>query len=225
MPGYSEQSYSPEWERIRPGIEEHAFICGMTGSGKSLLARFIVNDPIKEYSIVYDPKHSRTISAWPYQEFIYSWDELQDVGAEDYRIVYRPDLDEADDKAMQLAFFRWVYVQRHIRCYVDECSELLGETRPNRYLKGCIMRGRELGISMICTTQRPSGIPIITMSEATRLFIFRLNMPEDQQRISDIAGFSKIQIATLPPHKFLYWDAYHGRIDEPFTLDVSGLSI
>lgn len=198
----------------------------MTGSGKSLLARFIVNDPnAYDHSIVYDPKHSRTISAWPYQEFIYDWDELREVGEDDYRIVYRPSIDEADDRGMQLAFFRLVYVQGGIRCYVDECSELLGDSRPNRYLKGCIQRGRELGLSMVCTTQRPVDIPLITMSEATRLYAFRLGMPEDRSRICKITGFADEQIASLQPRQFLYWDVYRGRIEKPFTLDVSGISI
>jgi len=193
-----------DWKQIKLGREEHGFICGMTGSGKSKLAEFLVNDPDKPWSVVYDPKHSRTLGEWKNQTIIYKFEELDESHAR--RILYRPDLEEAEDREMQEAFFRWIYVQQHVRVYVDECSALLGDSKPNLYLKGCLTRGRELGVSVLAATQRPVSIPLITMSEASRLYIFQLSMPEDQERIAKITGITEREQATLRRHEFFYFD-------------------
>src|SRR5881397_1756582 len=106
-----------DWRQYKIGREEHAFIAGATGSGKSELAQWLVNDPNKRYSIVYDQKHSRTIGEWRGQTFIYSWEEL--TRSEARRIVYRPSREaylkgnrltnEAEDADAQEAFFQFVF--------------------------------------------------------------------------------------------------------------------
>src|SRR5215210_8129520 len=95
------------WDDIRLGREEHGFICGPTGCGKSKLAEFLINDVRKRYSVVYDPKHSRTLGEWRNQTIIYDFKLLETSDAE--RIIYRPELEEAENKAMQTEFFRWIY--------------------------------------------------------------------------------------------------------------------
>lgn len=206
-----------EWESFRIGREQHAFICGATGSGKSKLAEFLINDRFKERSIVYDPKHSRTISEWKGQTYIYGWYELMRADQDDVRrIVYRPSrepyekggkiVDESEDGDRQTEFFRFVFNGGHRRVYVDECSSLLGETRPNYFLRKCLTQGRELGISVVCTTQRPVSIPIVTMSEASKIFVFRLGWPDDQKRVSDITRISVDEQESLKDHEYFYFD-------------------
>lgn len=193
-----------DWQSIKLGREEHGFICGQTGTGKSKLAEFLINDPNKEYSVVYDPKHSRTLGEWRNQSIIYRWPELE--CSEEKRIIYRPSLEESESKDEQTKFFRWIYVQGHVRVYVDECSALLGDSNPNIYLKGCLTRGRELGVSVLAATQRPVSLPLITMSEASRLYIFGLSMPEDQNRITRITGITEAEQADLLRYEFYYFD-------------------
>jgi len=207
-----------EWY-FRVGRQQHAFICGATGSGKSKLAEFLINDRFKERSIVYDPKHSETISKWQGQTYIYGWHELMQADQEDVRrIVYRPDrvpyekggklVDESEDADRQTEFFRFVFNGGLRRVYVDECSSLLGEARPNYFLKKCLTQGRELGISTVCATQRPVSIPIVTMSESSKIFVFRLGWPDDKKRVADITE-GKISVeeqAELKDFEFLYFD-------------------
>lgn len=209
------------WSTIKLGREEHGFICGATGTGKSVLARFLLEDERKAYSVTYDPKHSRTIGQWSRHTFIYSWDDL--IGSDARRIVYRPTLEEAEDAAAQKEFFKWIYTQQHVRLYVDECSALLGDSNPNFYLKGCLTRGRELGISVLCATQRPVSIPLITMSEATRLYVFRLNLEEDRKRVAKITGISDDEQLGLRQYEFFYFDVIRGRIETKLKLDLSSL--
>lgn len=210
------------WERLRIGREQHAFIAGATGSGKSVLARFLVLDPLKQYSVVWDPKHSRTVSQWPGQKFIYSFDELE--GSEERRIVYRPPIEAGESAEEQLRFFRWIFEQGHVRCYVDECVALLDNQRGNLWFRACLQMGRELGVSMVCATQRPVSIPIITMSEASRVFVFRLNWPEDQERIKKITGISEREQQALGKHEFFCWSSEHGRIGDKFKLSPEAVN-
>lgn len=224
-----------EWANLRIGIRQHAFIAGATGSGKSELAQWLINDPAKPYSLVYDPKHSETIGEWRGQTFVYSWEELK--RSRERRIVYRPSLDEyygadgrltneAEDARCQEAFFQYVYRTKRKRLYVDEVSALLGGTNPNYYLKGCITRGRELGISTVCATQRPVSIPIIMMSEASKFFIFQLNWPDDQKRMEEVTG-DRITVEmqrNLKMYEFFYYDSakkYHW--PKPIKLNLSQL--
>lgn len=219
-----------QWEQLKLGIEEHGFICGATGSGKSKLAEFLINDSDKPYSVVYDPKHSRTLGEWRNQTLVYSSFQsprdtefnlpLELVECEARRVLYRPSLEESEDREQQAAFFKWIYWRQRCRVYVDECSALLGESNPNFWLKGCLTRGRELGVSVLCTTQRPVSIPLITMSEASRLYIFRLNLEEDRRRIAKITGISDDEQLSLKRFEFFYFDVINGRSSQKLRLDL-----
>ena len=186
-----------------------------------MLAQFLVRDPFKPWSVVYDAKHSRTLGEWGgNQKIIYDWAEL--TQSQDRRIIYRPSLEEAEDRGMQEAFFKWIYQQGHVRVYIDECSALLGDSSPNFYLKGCLTRGRELGVSVLATTQRPVSIPLITMSEASRFYIFRLNIEEDRKRITKITGLSDEAQLSLKRYEFFYFDVMRGLVPHKMRLDLSG---
>lgn len=218
---------------LRIGIRQHAFIAGATGSGKSELAQYLINDPGKPYSVVYDPKHSETIGEWRNQTFIYSWGEL--VRSKERRIVYRPSLqeyraadgkltNEAEDARCQEEFFQYVFRTKRRRLYVDEVSALLGGVNPNFFMKGCLTRGRELGISTVCATQRPVSIPIIMMSEASKFYIFQLNWPDDQERMEKLTG-DRITVEMqreLKLFEFYYYDAAKKvHWPKPIQLDLS----
>lgn len=221
-----------DWASLRIGQRQHAFIAGATGSGKSKLAEYLIRDPGKPYSVAYDPKHSETIGEWRGHTYIYSWREL--TQSKERRIIYRPSrekyikagrlTDETEDLDCQEQFFQYVFDGKRRRVYVDEVSALLGDTKPNYHLKGCITRGRELGISTVCATQRPVSIPIIMMSEASKLYIFRLNWPDDQKRMSDLTGgrISVDEQAALEDYQFLYYDlAKRRRWPKPITMNLS----
>jgi len=213
-----------QWEQIKLGIEEHGFVCGATGTGKSKLSEFLVNDPDKSFSVVYDPKHSRTIGEWHYQTYIYSWEELTSYEHKNTRrIVYRPPIEEAEDVGAQKAFFQWIFEQGHVRVYVDECSALLGDSSPNFWFKGCLTRGRELGISVVAATQRPVSIPLITLSEATRFYLFRLNLEEDMKRMEKITGIKVATQMELAQYQYYYYDASIRFRSGKLTLDLDAI--
>lgn len=216
------ETNSIDWNTLRLGQEQHGFVCGATGTGKSKLSEFIVNDEHKAFSVVYDPKHSRTISEWRGQTYIHHWEDLISYEhAETRRIVYRPPLEDAENIDAQRAFFKWIYEQGHVRIYIDESSALLSSD--NFWVRGCLQRGRELGISVVAATQRPVSIPLITLSEATKFYIFRLNLEEDMKRIAKLTGISVEKQMMLEEYQFYYYNAASRYRSGVLTLDLDAM--
>lgn len=201
------------------GKNDRAILIGSTGCGKTTLARHLIEDPAKPYSVTYDPKISDNISTWQAHEFHSDMYELQTAKAR--RLVYRPDIHESADAALQDEFFFWVYENKHRRVYVDEAYALLGGTRPSFYLQAILSRGRERGVSAVISTQRPARIPVLLLSESEHFYVFRLNHPFDRARVYEITGITAQEQFELENYQFIYYDCVTGRRSRILTLDLS----
>lgn len=204
------------------GRDDRAAIVGATGSGKTTLARFLIEDANKRHSIVYDPKISTAIDEWLYEphEPYYNFEQLQE--AKQPRLIYRPNYRESLDPYAQDAFFQWIYERRWTRVYVDEAYALLGGSSPSFHLQACLSRGRERGISTIVATQRPKRIPLITLSEAEHFYIFRLNLLEDRIRVYELTGVDPMEQTTLERFEFFYYNALWGERSSRLRLNLAG---
>jgi len=215
------------WEAIKLGREEHAFVVGMTGMGKTELVRHLLEDPDKLRSVVYDAKHSRNINDWTDSghviiEQFEDLDECEGQGIR--RIIYRPSFEESNNPEMQDAFFNWVFQRGYTRVFLDECNALLAKTKPCMGLLKCLSMGRENGISVICASQRSHQIPVIVYSEASKIYAFHQNFEEDRRRISSMTGFTDHQLMDLRKFEFLFHDlSRRGRFNRRIKLDLKGI--
>ena len=191
------------------GRDDRATLIGATGTGKTTLARFLVEDKYKRNSVVYDNKPSDAIARWKdTQNIYYSFDMVQE--AEEERLIYTPPLAETLDAQKQDNFFAWIYERRYTRLYLDEANALRGGTNPSYHLQACLCRGRERGISVITGTQRPARVPLILMSEAEHFYIFRLNLLVDRQRVFEMTGIGVDEQTDLAQFEFYYYNAILG---------------
>ena len=117
-----------DWRQLRMGQNDRAAVIGATGTGKTTLARYLVEDKAKRCSVVYDPKISDAIGAWTTHTFYEDMDRLK--RAEEFRLVYRPSFAESMDANAQEEFFQWIYWRRFTRLYIDEASAIRGGTNP-----------------------------------------------------------------------------------------------
>lgn len=209
-----------EWSELKLPRNDRGVLIGATGSGKTFLAKYLVEDADKPYSVTYDAKISESIGKWTNHEFITDFDALMESEAR--RIVYRPNYIEAIDAQAQDSFFRWIYERQHTRLFVDEAYAVTGGTNPSFHFQACLARGRERGISTLIATQRPHRIPLVTLSEAEHYWIFRLTLLQDRKRVEEITGITAEEQLDLKNHEFFYFSVFEGRYPQRLKIQVKG---
>lgn len=199
-----------DWRNIKLGRNDRAALIGATGCGKTVLAQYLVEDPNKRNSVVYNNKPSdRILQMWTRRQTnVENFETLETL--QDERIIYTPPVQETLSPELQDRFFEWIYARRYTRLYIDEATSLRGGVNPSYHLQACICRGRERGISTITATQRPARIPAILISESEHFYIFRLNYLPDRQRIYELTGISVDEQTDLNRYEFFYYNALEG---------------
>lgn len=207
---------------LSPRRNDRVFISGQTGSGKSTLARVLLQR--REYVVIIDAK--RTIK-WPGYEIFTDLKKLTDVDPVKFpKLIYKPSfaaLDEWDkfgnDSEIN-RFFQWVYDRHNTTLYVDELALITKGNIAPFYYGACMMQGRELNIEVISGTQRPTGIPQVVMSEAEHVYVFKLRMEQDRQRIENLTAIPRNMVARLQKREFLY-APQDGDIVGPIRLELA----
>lgn len=193
---------------------EHVFVPGRTGSGKTWLARkylanyknVVVIDTKGELKWPEIPgtKWSGNKLANNYKQdnltLVETLGELQDVRTP--KIIYRPSWDELNDEYFNL-FFKWCYQRRNTIVWIDEAMSI--SPNPHKipeYYKAILTRGRERNTAVWSLTQRPSGIAQVIISESTHFFVFDLNLTADRDKLVDLTGATEIYDK---PGKYHFW--------------------
>jgi energy-coupling factor transporter ATP-binding protein EcfA2 len=186
---------------ISPGRTDRAVLCGQNGCGKTVLARFLLQVYPTLPSYVLDWKGE--IRWTNYKRFTKL---KQFVESEHQHKIYAPNINEIDDHDYWNAFFNYAYRRKNCQVYVDETSAVTWRDELPRYYRHLIARGRERGIRLLSSTQRPTGIPQIVLSESSHYYCFTLRMVQDRERVEKNSGIAREAIAALKrsEHRFFY---------------------
>lgn len=173
---------------------------GRTGSGKTVLAKYIVRN--WPSLVVYDEKAEITLT----NAHITS-DIRQIANADVGRFVYRPPIEAiANNKARKQLledFFRVIYERKNTVLYIDEIYAVAENAQSFPYwLRAILTRGRSRNIGVIALTQRPAFIPNFFISEAEHIFTFNLSLEQDQTKMAFFIGDQAY--AKLPQYAFRY---------------------
>lgn len=168
-------------------MSQHAFVAGRTGSGKSICLQAFTAGYARAACI--DVKEEFTWGDFVHPDdvrIITSVDELPHV--EEPKIIYRPRVSELNIDYYS-AFYDWCYHELDICCITDELMGIC----PNPLvipegLKAILTRGRSKRVPHWGATQRPAGIPKLCISEASNIFVYDLNIPEDRKRLVEVTG-------------------------------------
>lgn len=189
------------------------FIVGMTGSGKTYLAKQMLADTPR--LVVFNTKDN--------PELTKDMRLLKATGKNWGKFLrgfpMRLDIRDAPERADRAGYFnemcRRARIAANCKVYIDEVLDILGSSfSPEYHVEKLFSKGREPilnskgeiisgNIGVVACTQRPSRIPKLMMTEAENIFVFRLQDPDDQDNIAGYLGMKH-----LPPisdeHGFYY---------------------
>src|SRR5215471_6179803 len=109
------------WQCVKLGRNNRGTLIGKTGCGKTTLAKFLIEDNQKPYSVTWNPKGSDAVLSWK-QKHVYTLGELYEC--EDNRIIYTPNPFDAESETNQENLFYWIYERKYTRFYIDEATSI-----------------------------------------------------------------------------------------------------
>lgn len=194
--------------------DQHVFIAGMTGSGKSVLAEIYLSgyeNVIKlDTKGEYYERLDKGLVQWRGlvenrdYEVVFTLDDVKE--SEFKKIIYCPVEEELEEETYE-AFFKWCYDSKNKIVWIDEMMEIAqSATRYPKSLKAIYTRGRSKKVAAWSCTQRPSDIPAIAIANSNHYFIYAMQLPQDRKKIADATG--QADFMTQPDylsHQFFYW--------------------
>lgn len=180
--------------------DSRVMIAGKTGSGKSTIAGILSVD-IPRF-ICIDSKDGLR-NEWGLSEYDKDTLKLLREGKPvRIRVVH-------DNDALTLC--EEAYKAGNVVIYIDEVTALIPTRTVPQIIVDIWTRGRSRNVGGWASTQRPSGIPLIFISEAENFFIFRLSLEDDRKRFSGVVG-KEVEAPIVDKYGFWY---YNTLMDKP----------
>jgi DNA helicase HerA-like ATPase len=199
---------APPKLNIRPN--DRLFFAGRTGSGKTTLAKGLLNGVAK--FVVIDPKHTFTMSGIPTKPH---FDKNLDR-----QIVRVPMYDKRKDKRRTAEMERFADVINDVWkagnrvLYIDELTLV---TRPRPLLPElakAIRTGRERGLGVWTGSQRPTEIPSEVFTESEHIFVFQLGYMRDRMKVTHFTTDAIYRVMEgLRGHSFAYYNVRDNRME------------
>jgi hypothetical protein len=191
-------------ETIEIRSDERVFFTGKTGSGKTHLARKLTR-PLRRL-VVLDTKGR--LQNWRLDPWDRESRRLLRHG-EPLRTRVALDPAAADNRpAYWDKVLAEIYEAGNVTAYVDEVYLLSQEGKGYpATLSMMATCGRELGVGLWSSAQRPAFVPRVLLSESEHVFAFRLLLDDDRQAIARnlhpaLAG----EIPVGDEHGYRYWN-------------------
>jgi hypothetical protein len=182
---------------------------GKTGSGKSFLMRYLVLQLHRV--MVLDPKATIDPKVWRLE---WATETLlrQLKKGKSARILVR-----ADNLEEYAYWLQAAWDIGNIVVYIDELYALVefGQSKPPKILSRIYTQGREKEVGVWGATQRPSWVPMFTLSESDWFFAFRTQLQDDRRRLAELMGEEVMQPI---PDKHGFW-VYNTEWDSPYYVN------
>jgi len=189
--------------RIEIDSSERMIAVGKTGSGKTFLMKYLTRG-LKRL-IVLDPKSMIDPIKW-HLDWV-STGGLRDLQkGKDARLLVR-----TYDTSEWNTYLQAAWEATNTVVYIDELYALVefGRIAPPRILSQLYTQGRERKVGVWGSTQRPSWVPLFTMSESDWFFAFRTQLQDDRKRLSELMGPEVLEpIPVSDPYGFWMYNVY-----------------
>ena len=216
-----------EFTKLSIDLNYHAFISGQTGSGKSVIGKFIFASlPITEHCIFVDIKHDPDNAKFIQHFKVYtSLNEIQkhfesdrkgliNRKQKDMRIIYRPKRVKSESTKthslenpnwrMFQELCDWAYEKGNIVLFIDEAAVF---STPQNIVPAAyeiMILGRSRGVIMVNLSQRPASIHNSLISESYTRILLRSELESDRIKLRGIVGEEVAsQLHGLPNQQFI----------------------
>lgn len=187
--------------------DERVCILGKTGSGKTFLARRLLKSCKR--LLILDSKATltdwSTVTLAPSSEGVFDIADYADKeGNFRLRLV---------DMQFDMQTIEYFYSLGDTTIYIDESYSVFSPSRKRSELEPilrALTRGRERGIGVWVSSQRPAWMSTYVLTEAEHFFVFRLTDESDRTRVSKSIHEDMYQ-KTRDRHGFFYYDVYDDR--------------
>lgn len=187
--------------------DEHVFICGANGTGKTMLAKAYLSG----YSnvIVLDSKGTFKFEPFHIEgksyRLVTDINMLYNESSKFKKLVYRPNIYQ-NNQVYYERFFEFCYCRQNTIILIDEAMHICDAHKIGFWYKACLTRGRELNVTCWSCTQRPTNVSQFIMTEAIHWFVFRLNNAMDRDKLYKNSGI-EIFRTSRKGYNFYYWNA------------------
>lgn len=180
-------------------------------------------------ALVYDPLHIMSPGLiLEGREQLELWvDRFGDES--NFRVIYRPAVDESDLEGMRVESDVFCYVARQITrvdLFFDEIDSFCTAKEPPPELHALLNFGRRHNISIRGAVRRPQvKIPRDWITETTRFTIFRTCDPGDAVFLQRYTGISYEDILALQQFEYFEWiegNVTKHKMRNPYAIDSTG---
>lgn len=191
-----------------PQEGERALIVGQTGSGKTAFAAWMLRRLAVSPVVIYDTKDEDKFRALVPNAVVETVPEMLaavEDEAFDYVIVRPPVALLREPEALDDYLMAHYEQLRRVPAYIDEAYTFHRNAQAGPGLIALLTRGRSRGITTIISTQRPAWLSRFCVTEAQRLYLFRLTDKADKKRIGDVVP----EFADMPnpqKHGFYFFE-------------------
>jgi len=188
--------------------KERGAIIGQTGCGKTVLAKSMLKNWTGKLCII-DPKRmivdgnkKAEMNTLKVESVTGSLKAIKLFNPK--RFVFQPSEDNLTNIEMYNELFKYLYDKKNFLVYIDDMLGIMERNKYPHYLQVCYQMGRQRGMTMLTTVQRPTWLPLFLLSEADRFYCFNLLMPEDIKRVASLVpGYNPVN---LPRYAFYYYN-------------------
>lgn len=194
----------PTLPTLDPGTR--AVIAGRTGSGKTSLARYLMQRRNNQHWVILNPKHTAGYKSLPDAVVMDGWNAKKFARAlQEHRFVvlnFRTLELTNDFMDAVLNYIHETYDNIGICC--DELYYLHKNGEAGNGLIGILTRGRERKQTFLGLVQRPKRISLFIFSESDYIVGMALNLEGDRKRMVEASGDRSF----LPPLPKYHWVWY-----------------
>lgn len=196
---------------VRITSANRVMIVGTTGSGKTVLTKFLLGS--QNRCIVIDPKHEFNLDGFKVSRF-----KLPGIWQKQFRLILRPRPGIEDDERMAEFLYKMLK-RKNVTIYCDELASI-HELFPVTEKVMTIIQttGRSKHVAVWNATQRPRNFPRVFMTESEVFFVFRLQSEEDRDYVAGFIGNEAEE--KLPLHLFWYYRGDDETTPRLLTLDL-----